>query len=89
MKDIGHSFSSVLSYRVPEEVSEVLYCSNRAGVSGSGNPKAYSKKAARDREMQSFKRVNAAVAVADVKRDNDEDQLVDVAESMKLLRVVA
>lgn len=70
LEDIKASFDSVLAYRVPEEVSEVLFCSN---LDGGNNAKA-----ARNREMQSLRRVNEVVS----------EDFLDLTEAVKLLKVV-
>ena len=68
LEDIKASFDSVVAYRVPEEVSEVLFCSNLGA----------NAKAARNREMHSFRKVNEVVS----------EDFLDLTEAVKLLKVV-
>jgi len=68
LEDIKASFDTVLAYKVPEEVSEVLFCSNLGG----------NAKAAKNREMHSFRKVNEVVA----------EDFLDLTEAVKLLKVV-
>ncbi len=77
IEDIRRSFTSLVAYKVPEEVSEVIYCSYYEAAAQRATNK---KGGARDREMHSFRRVNAAVG--------GTEEFLDIAESAKLLKIV-
>lgn len=77
--DLRKLFSEgVLAFKVPEEVNEILFCSEALK-----NPGRKRKLDPKHPVIEALRRVNEAVRVGGKK--NEEEEFVDVAESLKRL----
>jgi len=74
MDDLTQVWSSVVSYKLQEEVNEVLFCSSSDKVKNEGASKLFN---------QAFKLVNDHVK----KATRGKDDLIDLEDSLQLLKV--
>lgn len=75
VQDIHTEFRNIVSYRVPEEVNEILYCTNDEGLNGKRVDMQHPV-------VKAFENVNGTVG------KSGGDDFLDLTESMKILRIV-
>jgi len=87
IQDIHRVFQTVWSYKVPEEVNEILFCTDHEW----SNAKKISKK---HPAVEAFGQVNSHITKRIIKdgmtgdKSNLEDEFLDLSEAMKQLKLV-
>ena len=94
---VRDSFKSIISYKVPEEVNEILYCSSPTEQDTKQQKNKLSKIDAKHPILQGFRLVNDQVKnirMSARKKEliqdkvNADEEFLDLADSLKSLKVV-
>ena len=85
VQDIRSVFKSIWSYRVPEEVNEILFCTDNNEI--IPDPKSGAKKEKKVL-IEAFKKVNGHTKVVQKSCNaRNEEELLDLDEAMKQLKL--
>ena len=91
IQDIHKVFKTVWSYKVPEEVNEILFCTDHEScqnssqnAKNSGNHKINKKHPA----IEAFGKINSHTKLVQKSQNNVGDELLDLDEALKQLKLV-
>ena len=94
IQDIHKVFKTVWSYKVPEEVNEILFCTDHdffescqnslQNAKNSGHQKINKKHPA----IEAFGKINSHTKLVQKSQNNVGDELLDLDEALKQLKLV-
>ena len=91
IQDIHKVFKTVWPYKVPEEVNEILFCTDHEScqnssqnAKNSGNHKINKKHPA----IEAFGKINSHTKLVQKSQNNVGDELLDLDEALKQLKLV-
>lgn len=90
IQDIHKVFKTVWSYKVPEEVNEILFCTDHDWVSNnSTNKNSGNKINKKHPAIEAFGKVNTHTKMIQKSCNaRNEEELLDLDEAMKQLKLV-
>lgn len=85
LKDVGEVFKTIWSYKVPEEVNEILFCTDHEWASTASKNTKKQKPAL----IEAFGKVNTHTKVIQKSVNaRNEEELLDLDEAIKQLKLI-